>query len=214
MKYITLKMRLCRFVALCVTAAAVFTAAGVLIGRAFAQGARDTDAAAAENTMSNSAADGDTASNTAAERETTDSAERETIDNAGREQSPFGQSAGYSQALAERELRIEETYGYMQFTATAYCKCRECNGRWGTDKPDGQAESATGAKLSEGVSIAADFSVLPPFTQVEISSMGIYTVHDCGGAIKGNRIDIYFENHEDAQAFGVQTVWVRTCDGR
>lgn len=202
MKYITLKMRLCRFVALCVTAAAVFTAAGVLIGRAFAQGA-DKPNAAAKDTMSNSAADGDTAQNTAAERETTDSAERE--------QSPFGQSAGYSQALAERELRIEETYGYTQFTATAYCKCRECNGIYGTDKPDGQAESATGAKLSEGVSIAADFSVLPPFTQVEISGMGIYTVHDCGGAIKGNRIDIYFENHEDAQAFGVQTVWVRTA---
>ena len=148
MKYITLKMRLCRFVALCVTAAAVFTAAGVLIGRAFAQGA-DKPNAAAKDTMSNSAADGDTAQNTAAERETTDSAERE--------QSPFGQSAGYSQALAERELRIEETYGYTQFTATAYCKCRECNGIYGTDKPDGQAESATGAELSEGESIAADF---------------------------------------------------------
>ncbi|MBP3480881.1 MAG: 3D domain-containing protein [Clostridia bacterium] len=192
MKYITLKMRLCRFVALCVTAAAVFTAAGVLIGRAFAQGAGNTDAAA-KDTISNAAereylrepAERDKAQNTAAERETTDS--------------------------AERELRIEETYGYTQFTATAYCKCTECNGRWGTDKPDGQAESATGAKLSEGVSIAADFSVLPPFTQVEISGMGIYTVHDCGGAIKGNRIDIYFENHEDAQAFGVQTVWVRTA---
>lgn len=192
MKYITLKMRLCRFVALCVTAAAVFTAAGVLIGRAFAQGAGNTDAAA-KDTISNAAereylrepAERDKAQNTAAERETTDS--------------------------AERELRIEETYGYTQFTATAYCKCTECNGRWGTDKPDGQAESATGAKLSEGVSIAADFSVLPPFTQVEISGMGIYTVHDCGSAIKGNRIDIYFENHEDAQAFGVQTVWVRTA---
>lgn len=192
MKYITLKMRLCRFVALCVTAAAVFTAAGVLIGRAFAQGAGNTDAAA-KDTISNAAereylrepAERDKAQNTAAERETTDS--------------------------AERELRIEETYGYTQFTATAYCKCTECNGRWGTDKPDGQAESATGAELSEGESIAADFSVLPPFTQVEISGMGIYTVHDCGSAIKGNRIDIYFENHEDAQAFGVQTVWVRTA---
>lgn len=206
MKYITLKMRLCRFVALCVTAAAVFTAAGVLIGRAFAQGAGKPNAAA-KDTISNSAADGDTAQNTAAEREyLREPAERDKAQNTAAERETTD--------TAERELRIEETYGYMQFTATAYCKCRECNGRWGTDKPDGQAESATGAKLSEGVSIAADFSVLPPFTQVEISGMGIYTVHDCGGAIKGNRIDIYFENHEDAQAFGVQTVWVRTCDGR
>ena len=109
----------------------------------------------------------------------------------------------------EHVVQIEDTYGYRQFTATAYCKCRKCNGRWGANEPDGAAMSATGARLTEGISIAADFSVLPPYTQVEISGMGVYTVHDCGGAVKGSRIDIYFENHEDAESFGVQTVWLR-----
>lgn len=109
----------------------------------------------------------------------------------------------------EHVVQIEDTYEYRQFTATAYCKCRECNGRWGTSEANGAAQSATGAHLTEGVSIAADFSVLPPYTQVEISGMGVYTVHDCGGAVKGNRIDVYFENHEDAESFGVQTVWLR-----
>lgn len=112
----------------------------------------------------------------------------------------------------EHVVQIEDTYGYRQFTATAYCKCRECNGRWGTSEANGAAQSATGAHLAEGVSIAADFSVLPPYTQVEISGMGVYTVHDCGGAVKGNRIDVYFENHEDAESFGVQTVWLRVLE--
>lgn len=182
MRKINLRISICRFAALCAVVAAVFMGTGVLIGRAFAR-------------SEPSAAEREAASNTA-----------------GREQKPLGQPAGYSQALAEPDLCIEDTYGYRQFTATAYCKCRECNGRWGTSEANGAAQSATGAHLAEGVSIAADFSVLPPYTQVEISGMGVYTVHDCGGAVKGNRIDVYFENHEDAESFGVQTVWLRVLE--
>lgn len=33
-----------------------------------------------------------------------------------------------------------------------------------------------------------------------------YIVEDTGGAIKGHRIDIYFESHEAALEFGVQEV--------
>lgn len=113
---------------------------------------------------------------------------------------------------AEPEIKIEDTYDYVPFTATAYCKCKECNGKWGTNNPSGQALSSTGSKLQEGVSVAADFSVLPPYTQIEISGMGVFTVHDCGGAIKGNKLDIYFDNHEDAEAFGVQTVYIRILE--
>ena len=36
----------------------------------------------------------------------------------------------------------------------------------------------------------------------------IYTVEDRGGAIKGKRIDIYFESHEEAERFGVQYIEV------
>ncbi len=107
------------------------------------------------------------------------------------------------------EPTLTELNGYREFIATAYCGCAECNGQYS----DGEtAVGATGAALTSRCSIAADFSVLPPFTQVEISGMGIYTVHDCGAAIKGNRIDIYFDNHEDAEAFGRQKVRLRVCD--
>ncbi len=98
---------------------------------------------------------------------------------------------------------------YETFIARAYCGCKECNGIWS----DGTvAKSSTGTKLEQGVSVAADFSVLPPFTQIEVSGLGIYTVHDCGSAIKGNEIDVYFDNHEDAQDFGVKKVRVKVCE--
>ena len=29
-----------------------------------------------------------------------------------------------------------------------------------------------------------------------------YIAHDCGGAIKGNKIDIYFASHREALEFG------------
>ena len=186
MKQIKLNISLTRAIALCACIAAIFTAVGVLIGRAFAQSAGEPCAAVTEANENSKAQ--------ASELKTASQPEYAF----NREQAPA--------------LRIEETYNYTQFTATAYCKCRKCNGRWGANEPDGAAMSATGARLTEGISIAADFSVLRPYTQVEISGMGVYTVHDCGGAVNGSRIDIYFENHEDAESFGVQTVWLRILE--
>jgi 3D (Asp-Asp-Asp) domain-containing protein len=99
--------------------------------------------------------------------------------------------------------------GWQDFTATAYCGCAKCNGEWS----DGtHAVSATGAELTTDWSIAADFAVLPPHTVVEIQGVGLRCVDDCGGAIKGNRIDVYFANHDEAMDFGVQHVLLRVCE--
>ena len=35
-----------------------------------------------------------------------------------------------------------------------------------------------------------------------------YTAEDCGGAIKENRIDVFFSSHDAALAFGVQSAMV------
>ena len=35
-----------------------------------------------------------------------------------------------------------------------------------------------------------------------IDGVGTFIAEDTGGAIKKNRIDVYFETHEDAVAFG------------
>ncbi len=86
-----------------------------------------------------------------------------------------------------------------EFRVTAYCGGKCCCGEWA----DEDCTTASGAKAVEGVTIAADTSILPFGTTVRIGGQE-YTVQDTGGAIKGNRIDIYFEDHEDALSFGVQ----------
>ena len=53
---------------------------------------------------------------------------------------------------------------------------------------------------------------MPFGTKVYIDG-NIYTVEDCGGAIKGNRIDIFFADHEQAMNFGVQRARVRIVKG-
>lgn len=63
--------------------------------------------------------------------------------------------------------------------------------------------------LSQGTSVAADTSIYPIGTRLEIEGMGVYIVQDRGGAIVGNSIDIYFEDHDAAVEFGVQTLKVR-----
>lgn len=88
------------------------------------------------------------------------------------------------------------------FTVTAYCPCEKCCGAYAN------GYTATGEKATQGVTIAADPSVLPMGTEIELDGH-TYTVQDTGGAIAGNRLDLYFDNHEDALRWGVQEKIVR-----
>lgn len=104
--------------------------------------------------------------------------------------------------LLDTPILPEEEVEWQSFKATAYCPCKKC-----CDKNDGI--TASGVKAKEGITIAADWAVLPAGTEVEIQGIGTRIVQDKGGAIRGNRIDIFFENHRDALNFGVQEVLVR-----
>lgn len=88
------------------------------------------------------------------------------------------------------------------FTITAYCPCEKCCGAYAN------GYTATGAKATQGVTVAADPDVLPMGTEIELDGH-TYTVQDTGGAIAGNRLDLYFDNHEDALRWGVQEKMVR-----
>lgn len=76
------------------------------------------------------------------------------------------------------------------FNISYYCKCERCTG-----KADGI--TATGTVVEEGRTIATDPDVIPMGTQVMIDGI-LYTAEDTGGAIQGNRIDIYVESHDYA----------------
>ena len=84
-----------------------------------------------------------------------------------------------------------------EFIITAYCPCMKCCG-----KTDGI--TASGDKATEGVTVAMDKS-MPFGTKIYIDGVGERIVQDRGGAIKGNRIDLYFDSHQEALNFGRQT---------
>lgn len=82
--------------------------------------------------------------------------------------------------------------------ATAYDACVLCCG-----KTDGITR--TGTKARAGRTIAVDPSVIPLGSKIYIPELGlVFTAEDTGGKIKGNRIDIYMETHEEATEFGIQ----------
>lgn len=69
--------------------------------------------------------------------------------------------------------------------------------------------TATMTKPQEGRTIAVDPNVIPYGSKVRINGVE-YIAEDCGGAIKGNRIDIFFTSHDNALSYGVQNceVWI------
>ena len=113
-----------------------------------------------------------------------------------------------SVVIAENEPTTQPEE-WIDAVATAYCPCEICCGIWALNRPDGIVYTASGAIAEEGVTIAADWDVYPPGTVLYIEGMGEYTVQDRGGAINGQKIDIFCDNHKDALQFGRQNVKIR-----
>lgn len=82
------------------------------------------------------------------------------------------------------------TMALGEYIITHYCPCEKCCGK--TD-----AITATGTVPQAGKTIAVDPSVIPCGTEVIIDGQ-TYVAEDCGGAIKGNRIDIFCDSHSEA----------------
>ena len=111
-------------------------------------------------------------------------------------------------AATEPEKQEPELISLGRFKLTAYCGCRKCCGKYADNRPvDENGEvivtGSIGVRLYAGVSIAVDPRVIPYHTQVVINGH-TYTAHDTGGNIKGNRIDVYFDDHDEAWDFGTQ----------
>ena len=98
----------------------------------------------------------------------------------------------------------ENTGSWIRFTATGYCSCSKCCG-----KSTGRTASGTKATAGRTVAMSSKYSF---GTKVKIKGYGTYIVEDRGGAIKGNKIDIYFDSHQDALNFGRKTVYLRVVN--
>lgn len=105
--------------------------------------------------------------------------------------------AGVARQMEPQEADAPEFQNLGTFKLTAYCACPECCGNWA----DGI--TFTGTEATPGRTIAVDPDVIPLGSTVEINGQ-TYVAEDIGGAIQGNRIDIFFPSHADALQFGVQ----------
>lgn len=95
---------------------------------------------------------------------------------------------------------------YMgEYSFTAYCPYSCCCDGYGISDSSQTPYTSSGAVAQEGVTIAVDSSVIPYGSIVIIEIDGQqykYIAQDCGGAIRGNIIDIYFNSHQKAMNFG------------
>lgn len=89
------------------------------------------------------------------------------------------------------------------FKIAYYCACEQCCGK-------ATGITASGAKATDGVTVAADTSILPFGAKLYIEGVGERIVQDRGGAIKGNIIDVYVSSHNKIPSVGVHNsnVWV------
>lgn len=94
----------------------------------------------------------------------------------------------------------------LQMTATAYTAyCKGCSGT-----------TATGINLRENPSlkvIAVDPKIIPLGSKVWVEGYGYAIAGDTGGAIKGNKVDLFMPNRQDALNWGRRTVTVKIVSG-
>lgn len=94
-------------------------------------------------------------------------------------------------------------------TLTAYSAGVESTGKSKGDK--GYGITASGTTVTEGRTIAVDTDVIPMGWWVYIEGVGFRRAEDKGSAVKGKKIDLYFESETYAQKFGTKkgyTVYV------
>ena len=76
----------------------------------------------------------------------------------------------------------------------------------------GHTITATGTTPKWGT-IAVDPSIIPYGTKVYIPRFGkVFTAEDCGGGIKGNRIDIFMNSESDCYNWGVRSITIEILD--
>lgn len=94
----------------------------------------------------------------------------------------------------------------MEVIATAYTAGYESTGK--NPGEPGYGITATGTRARRGT-VAVDPEVIPFGTRMYIPGYGYGVAEDTGGAIKGNRIDLFFDDLDEAREWGKRTVTIR-----
>nr|WP_213424307.1 G5 and 3D domain-containing protein [Bhargavaea massiliensis] len=121
--------------------------------------------------------------------------------NTSKQQAAPKSSGKVVQASAPRN---EEPAGGKEFYVTATAYTASCNGCSGITATGINLKANPGAKV-----IAVDPSVIPLGSKVWVEGYGTAIAGDTGGAIKGNKIDIFVPTKDQAYSFGRKKVKIK-----
>ena len=110
-----------------------------------------------------------------------------------------------TESIIETNTEQPEEWESIEMRVTAYCPCPRCCGEYS----DGI--TACGYEIQPGDTfVAADrrYSFGTEIIVPGYSNSQPVKVLDRGGAIKGNRLDVFFATHEEALEWGVQYIEV------
>lgn len=108
-------------------------------------------------------------------------------------------------SAAESETEAKSDMAYLgTFRISHYAPGAESNGTWGN-------ATAWGGDITPGRTIAVDKDVIEPLSWVYIDGYGYRCAEDCGGAIKGNMIDVAVSTYSEAMSLGVVYKDVYIC---
>ena len=123
-------------------------------------------------------------------------------------QEPVSKIVQVTQLVTSRSSTLPRTStvaveGATTYKITAYCPCSKCCG-----KTTGRTASGTQATAGRTVAASSKFAF---GTKLNIGGH-IYTVEDRGGAITGNKIDIFVNSHAEALQWGVRYLPVSVAE--
>lgn len=89
----------------------------------------------------------------------------------------------------------------IEVLSTAYCPCTKCCG------PYASGTTRTGLPAKKGI-IAVDPGLIPLGSRVYVDGYGFAIAADTGSAIRGDRIDVCFDTHDEALIWGMRRLKV------
>jgi len=118
-----------------------------------------------------------------------------------------------SEVFIGEENVIATSGGFLKYkevievVATGYCSCPICCGPYdGNSTANGSHPYALHTVAAPRTYAFGTHLYIPYYNGA--ANHGLFEVEDRGGAIQGNRIDIYFNTHEEALKFGRRTLTI------
>ncbi len=113
-----------------------------------------------------------------------------------------GDTVSRTSIVADTTAPVSGYSKAIEMKFTSYCLCKKCTGKSPGDK--GYGVTASGYKITPGQNqkvVAVDPKVIPLGSKVYVQGLngmpdyGYAIAADTGGAIKGNKIDLYVDSH-------------------